>query len=83
VNKSLNTKEQKLLTEQLYELRIASGLRQQDLADIMSVPQSFVSKIESGERRVDLIELRQICKALNTDIVAFLSSLENKINDSR
>jgi len=67
----------------LYQLRVVSGLRQSDLADLLKVPQSFVSKIESGERRIDLIELREILKCFKTDIKEFVNEFENKINASR
>ncbi len=49
-----------------------AGLRQVDVAEALDVPQSFVSKYETGERRLDLIELRQVCGALSitlTDLV--------------
>lgn len=81
--KSLNSKEHKILLEMLYQLRVVSGLRQSDLADLLKVPQSFVSKIESGERRIDLIELREILKCFKTDIKEFVNEFENKINASR
>ena len=83
MKKSFNTKEHKILISMLYQLRVSSGLRQSDLAELLNVPQSFVSKIESGERRIDLIELRAILKCFNTDIVEFVNELEKKINESR
>lgn len=67
----------------LYQLRVSSGLRQSDLADKLKVHQSFISKIESGERRIDLIELREVLLCLNTDLNEFVTEFENKINESR
>lgn len=67
----------------LYQLRVSSGLRQSDLADLIKVPQSFISKIESGERRLDFIELREILKYFNTNLIEFVTEFENKINASR
>jgi transcriptional regulator with XRE-family HTH domain len=79
VKKTLNKKEYKSLLEQLYRLRLGSGLRQSDLADKLQVPQSFISKIESGERRIDLIELREICLALGSNLKEFINEFEKAL----
>lgn len=79
VKKTLNKKEYKILLEQLYRLRLGSGLRQSDLADKLKVPQSFISKIESGERRIDLIELREICIALGSNLKEFTNEFEKAL----
>lgn len=63
----------------LYQLRVASGLKQTELADLIGEPQSFVSKIETGERRLDLVELRAILTILNTNLTEFTAELENRI----
>lgn len=71
------------MLEQLYRLRISSGLRQSDLADKLKVPQSYVSKVESGERRLDLVELREICKILGSNLEEFTREFEKAINERR
>src|SRR5438093_1435137 len=53
-------KERAILQELLRQIRQSAGLRQQDLAAHIGEPQSFVSKYESGERRLDVLHLRQI-----------------------
>ena len=80
VKKSLNKKEHKVFLEQLYRLRASSGLRQSDLAEKLNVPQSFISKIESGERRMDLIELRKVCNALGSYLMEFINEFEKALN---
>ena len=67
----------------LREYRHAAGLRQAELALRLGQPQSFVSKYESGERRVDVLELAQICEALNVSIFEFLNNLGNEEGESK
>ncbi len=80
VKKTLNKKEYKILLEQLYRLRLSSGLRQSDLADKIKTPQSFISKIESDERKIDLIELREICIALGSNLKEFINEFEKALD---
>ena len=56
-------------------------MRQVDLANQLRQPQSYVSKYESGERRLDLLELRQICNALGTSLEAFIRRLESAFDE--
>jgi transcriptional regulator with XRE-family HTH domain len=44
-----------------------------DVAKALGYPQSFVSKYESGERRLDLLELSDVCKAIGVPIVDFVN----------
>lgn len=60
------------------QMRIDAGLRQADLADRLGEPQSFVSRYESGERRLDVLELRQICRVLGVPLVDFIKRLEDE-----
>ncbi|MEA2901396.1 MAG: hypothetical protein QOH36_1283 [Actinomycetota bacterium] len=69
VARTIHTPEHRRLVKLLRELREAAGLRQVELANRLGRNQSFVSKYESGERRLDLVELRAICEALDTNIV--------------
>lgn len=63
------------LQKALIEARHAAGLTQSEVADRLSKPQSFMSKLEQGERRLDVIEFIEICRALNADPVAVLSKI--------
>ena len=62
--------------------RQEAGMRQVDLAERLRQPQSYVSKYESGERRLDLLELRQVCNALDISLEAFIRRLESAIDES-
>jgi transcriptional regulator with XRE-family HTH domain len=64
------------LQDLLRSLRLEAGMRQSDLAARLGRPQSFVSKYESGERRLDLIELRDVCRGLGTSLEEFVRKFE-------
>ena len=74
-----NRKKQKALLSLLRQARLEAGMRQEDLARSLAMPQSVVSKFESGERRLDLLELRDVCKALGLSLVEFVSRFEGMI----
>ena len=63
----------------LREVRTEAGLRQADLAEQLRLPQSFVSKYESGERRLDILELRQVCEVLRVPLQEFIRRLEERL----
>src|SRR5437762_12231653 len=79
MEKSIFTPEQEALQRVLRQLRLGAGLRQRDLATRLKEPQSFVSKYESGERRLDLIELRQICQAVGVTILELVKRFEEQL----
>lgn len=54
-----------LLLKMLKEARLAAGLRQLDVAQALDRPQSYVAKIESGERKIDFIEVIDFCKVVD------------------
>jgi len=62
----------------LRQSRIEAGVRQVDLAKCLKRPQSFISKYESGERRLDVLELRQVCDALGISLSDFIKRLEEE-----
>lgn len=60
------------------ETRKERGISQCDLAARLGRPQSFVSKFESGERRLDVVEFLEVCQALGTSAVAIVQRLEQE-----
>lgn len=65
--KSLRSPAHVRLLELLLAAREKAGLTQQQLADRLGKPQSFISKYEGGERRIDVIEFIAIADALEMD----------------
>lgn len=68
------------LPKLLIELRKERGLLQSDLAEKIKKPQSYVSKYERGERRLDLIEFIELCNAMNLDPKEIFSSFLDKLD---
>lgn len=73
--KSNFTREYAALLEGLIAARKRQGLTQQAVADLLGKHQSFVSKYESGERRLDVVEFCQIAKAMKEDPVKLLQDM--------
>ena len=63
----------------LVAARHKAGLTQEELAKKLNRPQSFVAKYEQQERRLDVVELVQISKILNTDPRLFIREINKKI----
>lgn len=81
--KFIGSAEQNILQNLLKKFRTDSNLKQSELAEILNQSQSFVSKYESGERRLDLLELWQICQALNITLTEFVTEFERQLNESK
>lgn len=76
--KSIHTPPYVRLLELMVERRNAAGLTQSQVADRLGRPQSFVSKFERGERRLDVIEFLEVCRHLETDPYELLRDLERE-----
>lgn len=59
----------------LIDTRKRQGLTQVDLARRLGKPQSFVSKFENGERRIDIAEFIEICRAMQVDALELLAPI--------
>jgi transcriptional regulator with XRE-family HTH domain len=81
MSKFTGTSEQRRLQALLRQIRIDAGLKQSELAERLGQSQSFVSKYESGERRLDLLELRQICEAAGMSLSEFINRFEGSTNE--
>lgn len=68
-----------LLKELLRDLRVRAGLRQVDVAKAIGRHQSFVSEYETGQRRLDLVELRAVCTACGTTLRRLVDQYERRL----
>ncbi|WP_314410148.1 helix-turn-helix domain-containing protein [Streptomyces kroppenstedtii] len=76
MEKSIYSAEYQRLCALLRALRLEAGMTQVQVAAELDVPQSFVSKYESGERRLDVIELRYVARTLGVSMQVVLERLE-------
>ena len=75
MQKSTHSPAYRRLLVALKQARQEAGLNQVQVARKLRKPQSFVSKIESGERRVDVVELAELCRAYGADLITFVREL--------
>lgn len=78
-NKSVFTPQYTLFLARLKAARKRAGLRQDELGALLGEYQTFVSRCESGERRVDVVELRAFCRALQIPFVEFVAILDQDL----
>jgi len=72
MSKTIYSKDHKFLVERLKKARIEAGLDQTSVAKLLGKTQSYVSKIESGQRRIDVIQLKNLAKIYKKLIDYFL-----------
>lgn len=70
--KSIHSKDYRNIIERLKKARFDAGLKQKDVALKLKKPQSYISKIERGERRIDVTELKDLAKIYKKDINYFI-----------
>jgi len=82
-SKSIHKPEYQELLELLVGMRNKAGLKQAELAGLLGRTQSYVSDIERGTRRLDLLQLREYCHACDHDFVAFVRRFDKAIATHR
>jgi transcriptional regulator with XRE-family HTH domain len=79
MQKTLISPEYRVFLGLLREMRLKAGVTQIELAERLEETQSFVSKCERGERRLDLVEVRRWCHCLGISFHAFIQGFENRL----
>lgn len=68
-----------LMTDLLREVRLEAGVTQVELAARIEKDQAYVSRYESGQRRLDVLEVREICQAIGSTLEEFIRRLEKAL----
>ena len=77
--KSIHKDEYSILLRRLRELRTSAGMTQVDLSTALQRPQSYVSDVERGSRRMDLLQLRELCNACGSSLTEFVAEFEQEL----
>lgn len=79
MEKSKFTRDYQILTQLLRAIRQEAGTTQVELAERLGETQSYVSKVERGERRLDMVQLRWFCGALGVPLKTFADRYEKQL----
>jgi transcriptional regulator with XRE-family HTH domain len=72
MGRTIRTKEYAIFIERMKKARAESGLLQVEVAKAMKRPQSYISRVESGEYRLDILEVKRFAKLYRKSVDYFL-----------
>lgn len=81
MEKSIFSGDYTLVLQLLRDARRRAGMTQEGLAERLGKTQSFISKCERGERRLDIVDVREICRALGTTLPEFVADFEQALHE--
>lgn len=79
--KTIYKPEHAILLTLLKKHRKAAGLTQVHCSKALGRPQSFMSDVESGTRRLDIVQLRDLCKVLEISLAELVIEFEKSLSD--
>ena len=79
MRKSIHRDEYAILLELLREQRTKAGITQVQASKALGRSQSFISDVERGSRRLDLVQLRDLCHVLEIDLVDLVTQFEDAL----
>jgi transcriptional regulator with XRE-family HTH domain len=83
MKESINSPEYQVVLETLLAMRTKAGMTQRDLAKALGREHSFVWRIETGRRRLDVIEFFWLCRTLKQDAASVYRDIIRKINRTK
>ena len=72
---SVYSDEYQLVINALKKARKEKGITQAQLAEALGKPQSFIAKVESGERRLDVVEFVHLARLVDADVQRIIASI--------
>ncbi len=82
MTKTIHREETQTLIDLLREVRVAAGMTQSELSLKLGRAQSFISDVERGQRRLDLVQLHDFCVAVGTPLPKLVKMFESRIAHS-
>jgi transcriptional regulator with XRE-family HTH domain len=79
MEKTIYTRDYAIVLRLIKEARENSGITQVQLAKRLRLTQSYVSKIERGESRLDIVQLRTLCQTFGLSLTDFVKRLEEEL----
>lgn len=79
--KSIHRAEYEVMRRMLRQIREESGLTQVEMSARLGRDQVYISNIERGVRRIDLVELRDLCVAAKIDLASFVGRFEGRLRE--
>lgn len=81
MTKAIYRREHVIFLQVLKRMRVESGMTQAQCSAALGRPQSFMSDVERGVRRLDTVQLRDLCIVLGTDLINFIKNFERALSD--
>ncbi|ARI05609.1 helix-turn-helix domain-containing protein [Pseudomonas aeruginosa] len=83
MTKAIYRPEHEVFLQLLRQLRIESELTQAQCSNALGRPQSFMSDVERGVRRLDIVQIHDLCVVLGTTLSEFAAAYERELGKSR
>ncbi|MCO5364423.1 helix-turn-helix transcriptional regulator [Pseudomonas alliivorans] len=80
MTKAIYRREHVIFLQVLKRMRVESGLTQAQCSAALGRPQSFMSDVERGVRRLDTVQLRDLCIVLDSDLISFIQKFEGALD---
>lgn len=81
MTKAIYRREHVIFLQVLKRMRVESGMTQAQSSAALGRPQSFMSDVERGVRRLDMVQLRDLCLVLGTGLTSFTEAYEQALTD--